>query len=322
MADGILNALRGINPPVNGLLGNHMPVTANQNMLAQALRSRSKPPMQMQPLTPQGLLDSAALATSPVPILGDLMGLGADGYRFATDPSSRTPLNFGLSALGALPFVPPATAIFAGALAKTAKLDKKALAEGMEAAGRSRDDIWKETGWFKGPEGKWKFEIDDSGARLDGLRNAGRGDSLESSGDLQKALSHSELYGAYPDVRKIQASIEQSPRLSGEGAYSQIGPAYHEYFPQIRARDKDARSPLLHELQHFIQEKEGFQRGASFEPKATKGESEKAFNEYMRSAGEAEARAVQARMRMGQSQRQATPPWQSYDVPWDQLIIR
>ena len=89
-----------------GLLDEFGPVTANQGMLAQALRSRNKPPMQLKPNTPQGLLDNAALATSPVPILGDLMGLGADGYRFATDPSSRTPANFGLAALGLLPFVP------------------------------------------------------------------------------------------------------------------------------------------------------------------------------------------------------------------------
>lgn len=86
------------------------PVTANPNMLAQALRSRNKPEFQMQPNTLQGLLDAGALATSPVPVLGDLIGIGADGYRFATDPSSRTPANFGLAALGLLPFVPAAGA--------------------------------------------------------------------------------------------------------------------------------------------------------------------------------------------------------------------
>lgn len=55
---------------------------------------------------PQDTLDAAALSLSPVPLVGDAAGLLADGYRYATDPSSRTPLNYGLSALGALPFVP------------------------------------------------------------------------------------------------------------------------------------------------------------------------------------------------------------------------
>ena len=92
---------------MNGLLG---PVTANRNMLAQAQNARNKPEFQMKPNTPQGLLDAAALAMSPVPIAGDAVGLLADGHRFATQPESRTPLNFGLAALGLLPFLPAAGA--------------------------------------------------------------------------------------------------------------------------------------------------------------------------------------------------------------------
>ena len=56
-------------------------------------------------IKPQDTLDAAALSLSPVPLVGDAAGLLADGYRYATDPSSRTPLNYGLSALGALTFV-------------------------------------------------------------------------------------------------------------------------------------------------------------------------------------------------------------------------
>lgn len=90
-----------------GLLGKKIePLTYNRGLLAQGERARNKPEFQMQQNTPQGLLDGAAMATSPVPILGDLFGLGADAYRFATDPSSRTPGNYGLAAFGLLPFVP------------------------------------------------------------------------------------------------------------------------------------------------------------------------------------------------------------------------
>jgi hypothetical protein len=62
----------------------------------------------------QGLLDTAALSTAPVPLLGDALGLLADANRYATDPSSRTPGNFALSGLGLLPFVPGMTAVRAG----------------------------------------------------------------------------------------------------------------------------------------------------------------------------------------------------------------
>lgn len=57
-------------------------------------------------VTRQSVLDGAAIASSPVPVLGDLLGLGADVNRYATDPSSRTPGNYALSGLGLLPFVP------------------------------------------------------------------------------------------------------------------------------------------------------------------------------------------------------------------------
>ena len=51
-------------------------------------------------------LNQAALATSPIPVVGDLMGLAADARMYASEPESRTAGNFGLSALGMLPFVP------------------------------------------------------------------------------------------------------------------------------------------------------------------------------------------------------------------------
>ena len=109
---------------MNGLLG---PVTANRNMLAQAQNARNKPEFQMKPNTPQGLLDAAALAMSPVPIAGDAVGLLADGHRFATQPESRTPLNFGLAALGLIPFLPPMVNMGLSAAAKAKGLPSTSL---------------------------------------------------------------------------------------------------------------------------------------------------------------------------------------------------
>jgi len=47
-----------------------------------------------------------------------------------------------------------------------------------------------------------------------------------------------------------------------------------------------------------------------------------AHDQYLRLAGEAEARATQARMPLNAAQRRAMFPLDSYDVPLDQLIIR
>ena len=47
----------------------------------------------------------------------------------------------------------------AGERAKTAALDKLERAKAMEAEGKLSDDIYKETGWLKGKDGKWRFEL-------------------------------------------------------------------------------------------------------------------------------------------------------------------
>ena len=84
----------------------------------------------------QGILDGAALSTTAVPVLGDLLGLGADINRYATDPESRTAGNFALSGLGMLPFVPAMTA-WHGSPHKFDKfsLDKIGTGEGAQAYG-------------------------------------------------------------------------------------------------------------------------------------------------------------------------------------------
>jgi hypothetical protein len=47
-----------------------------------------------------------------------------------------------------------------------------------------------------------------------------------------------------------------------------------------------------------------------------------AFRQYHRSAGEAESRAVEKRLRFSPEKRRETPPWLSYDVPLNSLIVR
>lgn len=54
----------------------------------------------------QGLLDAAALASAPIPVAGDAMGLLADASRFVREPESRTIAGGLLAGAGLLPFVP------------------------------------------------------------------------------------------------------------------------------------------------------------------------------------------------------------------------
>lgn len=56
--------------------------------------------------TGQGLLDAAALLTTPVPVLGDITGLFADANMMRNE--GVTPGNLAMAGLGLLPFVPGA----------------------------------------------------------------------------------------------------------------------------------------------------------------------------------------------------------------------
>jgi len=52
--------------------------------------------------------DALSLALSPIPVVGDAVGLANDLRHYVTDPESRNWLNYGLTALSALPLVPAA----------------------------------------------------------------------------------------------------------------------------------------------------------------------------------------------------------------------
>jgi hypothetical protein len=163
----------------------------------------------------------------------------------------------------------PMGGIFAGAKAKTANLGALNRAQELAEAGADRRAIWDETGWFKGADGQWRFEIDDSGARFQsdivGERNYG-------SGAYSDAVSHPELYRAYPDLADIDTRVEITPRPGG----SYLRPENREHLglfdiaEEISASGQASRhtpngvmNPLLHEGQHAIQSREGFARGGN-----------------------------------------------------------
>lgn len=66
---------------------------------------------------------------------------------------------------------------FAGINAKNADMDALRKAKEMQAAGVEDETIRQQTGWFRGTDGKWRWEIDDSGMKYD------------SSGDFRGATS-------------------------------------------------------------------------------------------------------------------------------------
>jgi len=184
-----------------------------------------------------------------------------------------------------------------GPMAKTADLAQLEAARALEAKGVGRDDILSQTGWFKGPDGNWRFEINDQGMSVNPRTGYGT--------TLGQAITHPELFEAYPQLRDIQ--VETGGR----------GGAYYpgQNIMRVGAASQNVPATFLHETQHAIQDIEGTEQGGSA---AQMGDRDL----YRRLYGEAEARAVESRMRLDPQSRLDAGPWWSFDVPENQLIVR
>lgn len=220
---------------------------------------------------------------------------------------------------------PGAVGVFGGRLAKTADLEALKRAEAATASGRWGNDVWYENGWGKGKDGQWRFEIPDQDAKLASNlaeARAGAKVGLEDLGDdalatltADSVLQHPKLWAAYPDLAETQVVFENGP-IGPRGARGTFSRGVDRFDDMITLNgnlpDEQMRSTLLHELQHAVQEREGFAQGTSG-----------ADPNYRRSAGEVEARNVQRRADSGDFERRLHPPWVTEDVKAaDQVLSR
>lgn len=136
--------------------------------------------------------------------------------------------------------------VFAGPMAKTSNYATLRQAKQFAAGGFPEGEILARTGWRQGVDGKWKYEISDHAAQL--------GD-LSSAKTVGEALDHPALFDAYPQMRDTPFSTSGQP---GTGSYGSNS---------IKLGLKDPQTDLetmLHEVQHSIQETEGFAKGANY----------------------------------------------------------
>ena len=201
---------------------------------------------------------------------------------------------------------------YAGENANNADLEALERAKEMQAAGVADESIRQETGWFVGMDGKWRWEINDSGMKYTqrgdlGFRERNPGyvryrELLDKSnryalelsdeapteaerselnrlseiwrGTFQKPgritedalpqdrladyLQHDELFEAYPQLRKTTLRFADLP----DGIRGQYDPSQNS----ITLDESLRRAPedtLAHEIQHAIQNAEGFASGSS-----------------------------------------------------------
>ncbi len=138
----------------------------------------------------------------------------------------------------------------AGEHAKTAALDKLEQAKAM-AEDSSSEEIYKATGWFKGQDGKWRFEIPDNleAISLDKLLN-------DKRAKLGEIYDNPQLFEAYPDLKDVPVRIEEIEKGFNGFAYADA-----ITISASLKNDNEAKSILVHEIQHLIQKREGFARG-------------------------------------------------------------
>lgn len=187
---------------------------------------------------------------------------------------------------------------FGGETAQRADLEALDRAKEMERQGVAMETIFRETGWYTGADGKWRFEIDDSGMEYSRWGDLNRSDraeyarfrelegkfiagsiTLEEQNELRQLIDqghgpgraeeqqtlqlsdfvrHDELYQNYPQLRRAELRFADLP----DGTYG----TYNTEVNTITLDNSLRSSPedtLVHEIQHAIQTAEGFSGGSS-----------------------------------------------------------
>ena len=230
-----------------------------------------------------------------------------------------------------------------GLKAETA--DKSALEKAMELEkdGTDSEKIRKETGWFKGYDGKWRFEIDNSELEFKTDIEKNRAAAIElakmkvKSAELEEkivndtatkaeeneyynldekmieyrkgvklsdVINHPKLFEAYPQLKNVDVYYEISS--VNRGVYSSNGNVIMLNPMQTIDEQKEA---IIHEIQHAIQGIENFANGSNLEYWKNLGYSdEEAMAMYYNTAGEREARDVSARRDYNAEQRKNIRP--------------
>lgn len=239
---------------------------------------------------------------------------------------------------------------FAGKKARTSNKLSLAHAQNLLEQGVDVEQVRQDTGWFKSYDGKWRFEIDDSEmdislngkysrnpdirryaelvnkvyfedaateAEVEELRMLNEETLKDVSinpGFIGDMVYHPALFEAYPELEDVAVIFVKGSNVNG---------SYHPGFKEIALSDSirfdkvQLKKTLIHELQHAVQDIEGFAGGSSVEywnnVKATESADANtniasSATLYQNTAGEFEARDSANRRNLNAEQRKNTRP--------------
>ena len=111
--------------------------------------------------------------------------------------------------------LPLTAGVFASNRAKTLPKLSKAKAEELETAYKPPQEIFNQTGFFRGPEGEWRFEISDKDMKIKpeflktkteiwgGRPTSSYDENAVTYAKLSDVVEHPELFKAYPELEDI-----------------------------------------------------------------------------------------------------------------------
>lgn len=216
------------------------------------------------------------------------------------------------------------------------------------------------TGWERGADGKWRYEMGDSKLK-DTISIEGRDfkrnveDMLWTSGKLIDTVDDDNLFKAYPELSNVRLETDTMVEdMPSNGSYNAKMKTITIHASELKYLNKI----LNHEIQHAIQDIEGFSGGGSPELFMDKGrikeleelrddmerrieEGEEGLDEslqevemelfdlkedtpyykYKSLSGEVESRNVESRMDMTPEQRRATLAEETEDVAREDQIF-
>ncbi len=208
-----------------------------------------------------------------------------EGKEKVYDPQTGTLVDSSEALLGAPMLNAPGTAIsiaqagdaggtvlgiMGGTRAKSGKKTKRQV-DKLQKKGLEEQDLWdaqsgqKHKGYYGESDGLFRFEIDTSDAKF-------ASDTLDlkpyTGTNLEDVMDFPELYEEYPDLRKLKIT-RLTPEMNNNKSvylkadYNEAGDAIRLGVDPEMGLDKPTLAALLHEVQHAVQGREGFERGAS-----------------------------------------------------------
>lgn len=164
---------------------------------------------------------------------------------------------------------------------QTIRMDNLDVAKQMEVSKKNAKIIKMATGWEKGVDGKWRYEMPD--AKIKDMKDIGGGnivkrfddDMLWNDGKLTNVIDAPGLFEAYPQLKDVRIDTDAIMNdMPSNGNYNAKTNTITIHADEL----KYMNSILNHEIQHAIQYIEGFGKGGS--PEQMEKEFKEAQDEW------------------------------------------